>query len=443
MTTEENVKLKEYVTALSGQLRSEYTIDEKYFYGHNIKRGLRNSDGTGVIAGVSGIGSVMGYYMEDGVRVPQEGHLYYRGIDVAEIVDDHKNKNTFGYEEIAYLLLCGTLPTREQKELFNSALAEVKTLPEGFFENVIFQSPCENIMNGLSRCILAMYNYDTNPEDNSLENLLLQSVKLIARFPTVVAHLFAMKRHYYEGKSLYIHKPKAELSVSENFLRLLRRDKKYTDREAKLLDALLMLHAEHSGGNNSTFTCRCVTSTGADTYSAISAAVCSLKGPLHGGANKAVMRMIGDIRQHVSDVRDDDEISAYLDKILAGEAGDRSGKLYGIGHAVYTLSDPRAVKLKEFLKKITVELGVPEELEIAERVERLGIPKVMAIKNKDMPICANVDLYSGIVYSMLGISEDLYTPLFAIARISGWCAHRIEEIVSGGKIMRPAYRSSP
>lgn len=442
MTPENGAILKDYVGAISEQLRTEYTIDEKYYTGQNIKRGLRNADGTGVIAGVSRIGSVLGYYMEDGIRVPQPGHLYYRGIDVAQIVEAHRDNNTFGYEEVVYLLLFGSLPNAEQKKLFNAALSEAKALPDGFFENVIFQSPCENIMNGLGRCVLAMYAYDDNPDDTSLENLLLQSVKMVARFPIIVAHLFAMKRHYFEGKSLYIHNPKAELSTAENFLRLLRRDKKFSDKEAKLLDALLMLHAEHSGGNNSAFTCRCMTSTGTDTYSAIAAAVGSLKGPLHGGANAAVMKMINDIREHVSDVRDDDEVGDYLDKILDGEAGDRSGKLYGIGHAVYTMSDPRAVKLKEFLKDLTDDIGVPEELEIAERVERLGIPKLMARKNREMPLCANVDLYSGIVYSMLGIPEDLYTPLFAIARISGWCAHRIEETVSGGRIMRPAYRAA-
>lgn len=434
--------LKEYVGALGGQLGREYTINDKYYHGQSLKRGLRNANGTGVLVGVSKIGSVHGYYMEDGVRIPQPGHLYYRGIDVEEIVSAHHSNDTFGYEEVTYLLLCGSLPNEEQKRLFNAALSEATALPDGFFEDVIFKSPCSNVMNGLGRCVLALYAYDANPDDISLENVLLQSIQLVARFPTIVADLFAVKRHYFEGRSLYIHNPKEDNSVAENFLRLLRRDKKYSDKEAKLLDALLMLHAEHSGGNNSSFTCRCVTSTGTDTYSAIAAAIGSLKGPLHGGANAAVMHMINDIRTHVKDVCDDDEVGAYLDKILNKEAGDGSGKLYGIGHAVYTMSDPRAVKMKEYLLDMASEYGMSEEFEIAERVERLGVPKLIAKKNKDMPVCANVDLYSGIVYSMLGIPEDLYTPLFAIARISGWCAHRIEEIVTGGRIMRPAYRAA-
>ena len=434
--------LKGYVGALSGQLMHEYAIDEKYYQGQSVKRGLRNDNGTGVLVGVSKIGSVQGYHMEDEIRVPQPGHLYYRGIDIEEIVNAHHVNNTFGYEEVAYLLLCGSLPNEEQKKLFNAALAEATALPAGFVEDVILKTPCINIMNGLGRCVLAMYAYDSNPDDISLENVLIQSIQLVARFPTIVADLFAVKRHYFEGRSLYIHNPKAELSVAENFLRLLRRDKQYTDKEAKLLDALLMLHAEHSGGNNSSFSCRCVTSTGTDTYSAIAAAIGSLKGPLHGGANSAVMNMINDIRDHVADTCDDDEVGAYLDKILDKEAGDGSGKLYGIGHAVYTISDPRAVKMKEYLVDMVDEYGMSKEYEIAERVERLGVPKLIAKKNKEMPVCANVDLYSGIVYKMLGIPEDLYTPLFAIARISGWCAHRIEEIVTSGKIMRPAYRAA-
>jgi len=442
MAVESGEILKKYVGALSGPLRGEYAIGENFYEGFDVKRGLRNADGTGVMAGVSKIGSVQGYYIEDGVKVPQQGRLYYRGIDVADIVAAHRASDTFGYEEVAYLLLCGSLPNETQASLFGAALAEARALPAGFFEDVIFKSPCTNIMNGLGRSVLALYAYDENPDDTSVENVLLQSVRLVARFPTIVADLFAVKRHYFSGESLYIHNPKANLSVAENFLRLLRRDKTYTDREAKLLDALLMLHAEHSGGNNSAFTCRSVSSTGSDTYSAISAAVGSLKGPLHGGANAKVMSMIRDIRENVSDVHDDEAMSAYLDKLLDGEAGDRSGKLYGLGHAVYTISDPRAVLLKKLIEEMAQEKGVPEDFEIAQSVERLGIPKIRERKHMTLPISANVDLYSGIVYSILGIPEDLYTPLFAIARISGWCAHRIEEIVTGGRIMRPAYRSA-
>ncbi len=432
---------RDYVSSLADDLQREYAIDYGSLDLANVKRGLRNEDGSGVIVGMSKVGSVQGYYIEDGVRVPQEGHLYYRGIDINDIVAAHRKSNTFGYEEVAYLLIRGSLPRQDAMDRFVNALSKAKSLPNGFFENELFKSPSRNIMNTLSRAVLALYAYDSNPDDLSLNNVLFQSIELIARFPTIIAHAYSMKRHYFDGDSLYIHYSKEELSLAENFLRLVRKDKSYTDKEAKLLDTLLILHAEHSGGNNSTFTCRSVTSTGSDTYSAISAAIGSLKGPLHGGANSAVMSQIRDILDHVSDVNDDDEVGAYIDKVLAGEAGDGSGKLYGIGHAVYTISDPRAVILKRYIRETAEDSGFSDEFLIAEKIERLGIPKLMKIKNMTSPVCANVDLYSGIVYSMLGIPEDLYTPLFAMARISGWCAHRLEELVAGGRILRPAYRS--
>ncbi len=432
---------REYAGRITERLLEEYRIPASA-YDENVKRGLRNADGSGVIAGISKIGSVQGYYIEDGQRVPHEGKLFYRGYDVSEIVAAHRASDTFGYEEVAYLLLCGSLPTAEALGRFVEILSAAKTLPDGFFENELMKRPSNNIMNALASTVLSLYAYDDNPDDTSVVNVLRQSIELIARFPTIVAQTYAMKRHYYDGASLYIHNPKTELTLAENFLRLARRDKSYTDKEAKLLDALLMLHAEHSGGNNSTFTCRAVTSTGADTYGAIAAAISSLKGPLHGGANEAVMRMIGNILENVRDPRDDDEVGAYLDKILDGEANDRSGKLYGLGHAVYTVSDPRAQILKGLIEEMARDRGYSDEYLIAERVERLGIPKLMERKGKSIPIPANVDLYSGIVYKMLGIPEDLYTPLFAVSRISGWCAHRLEELITSGRIMRPAYRSA-
>lgn len=440
MDQQTSAMLTGYASALSAHIRKEYLIDSSFYTDDSVKRGLRNLDGSGVVAGVSRIGSVQGYYLQDGARIPIQGHLYYRGIDVEEIVRAHRCENTFGYEEVAYLLLCGQLPDQHQMDMFGQALDKAKALPDGFLEAEIFRTPSANIMNGLARSILSLYAYDPNPDDTSLDNVLLQSIKLIARVPTIVAQCYAMKRHYFDHASLYIHNPKEKLSVSENFLRLIRRDKSFTDSEAKLLDALLMLHAEHSGGNNSAFTCRSVSSTGSDTYSAIAAAVGSLKGPLHGGANAAVMRMIRDIHAHVTDVTDDDEIGAYLDRILDRRAGDGSGKLYGLGHAVYTLSDPRCILLKKYVRELAEEKGMTDEVEIAERIERLGIPRLMERKGKTVPISANVDLYSGIVYSLLGIPEELYTPLFAVARISGWCAHRMEEICGGPRIMRPAYR---
>ena len=442
MNSESFASPQEYARSLVDQLKINYAIDPEFYEDNNVKRGLRNGDGSGVLVGASKIGSVLGYYVQDGLRMPQPGHLYYRGIDVEDIVNAHKANDTFGYEEVAYLLLYGDLPNREQAARFNKVLSNAKALPDRFFENEVFKTPCRDIMNTLARCVLAMYAYDDNPDDTSVDNVLLQSIKLIARFPTIVAQAYAMKRHYFNGESLYIHYPKEDLSVAQNFLRIVRHDKSYTDKEAKLLDALLMLHAEHSGGNNSTFTCRAVTSTGSDTYSAIAAAIGSLKGPLHGGANAAVMHMIADIRENVRDINDEDEMSAYLDKLLDGEAGDRSGKLYGLGHAVYTISDPRCVLLKKFIRELADENGYSDEFIIAEKVESLGIPKLMARKHMTVPICANIDLYSGIVYSMLGIPEDLYTPLFAVSRISGWCAHRLEELMTSGKIMRPAYRSA-
>lgn len=432
---------REYAGRITEKLLEEYRIPVSA-YDENVKRGLRNADGSGVIAGISKIGSVQGYYIEDGRRVPHEGKLFYRGYDVQEIVAAHRASDTFGYEEVAYLLLCGSLPTAEQQERFVEILSAAKTLPDGFFENELMKRPSNNIMNALASTVLSLYAYDEDPDDTSVVNVLRQSIELIARFPTIVAQTYAMKRHYYDGASLYIHNPKTDLTLAENFLRLARRDKSYTDKEAKLLDALLMLHAEHSGGNNSTFTCRAVTSTGADTYGAIAAAISSLKGPLHGGANEAVMHMIGNILENVRDPKDDGEVGAYLDKILDGEANDRSGKLYGLGHAVYTVSDPRAQILKELIGEMARDRGYSDEYLIAERVERLGIPKLMERKGKSIPIPANVDLYSGIVYKMLGIPEDLYTPLFAVSRISGWCAHRLEELITSGRIMRPAYRSA-
>ncbi len=432
---------REYADLITDRLKREYGIPASA-YDDSVKRGLRNADGSGVVAGVSKIGSVRGYYIEDGQRVPHEGKLYYRGYDVEDIVNAHRKADTFGYEEVAYLLLCGTLPTREQEERFISILSAAKALPDGFFENELMKRPSRNIMNALGRAVLSMYAYDDNPDDTSVGNVLRQSIELIARMPTIVAQTYAMKRHYYDGASLYIHNPKTELTLAENFLRLARRDKSYTDNEAKLLDQLMMLHAEHSGGNNSTFTCRVVTSTGADTYGAIASAISSLKGPLHGGANEAVMAMIGNILDNVKDPKDDEEVGAYLDKILDGKANDGSGKIYGLGHAVYTVSDPRAAILKERISEMAADRGYSEEYLIAEKVERLGIPKLMARKNMSMPIPANVDLYSGIVYKMLGIPQDLYTPLFVVSRISGWCAHRIEELITSGRIMRPAYRSA-
>lgn len=427
--------------SLYAQMRSEYVITEDQ-YNESIKRGLRNADGTGVLVGVTRVGSVHGYMVEDGYRVPIPGKLYYRGIDVVDIVEAHKQQNSFGFEEVAYLLLMGKLPNEAEFSLFDTILSKARPLPQGFFEDMILKAPSQNIMNKLCRSVLALYSYVQNPEDNSMENVLRQSIELIARFPSIVANAYAVKRHVYDGKSLYIHNPKEKLSVAENFLRMVRSDKSYTDEEAKLLDLMLILHAEHGGGNNSAFICRALTSTGTDTFSAIAGAVGSLKGPLHGGANAKVMEMFNEIKENVRDYNDDEEVVSYLNKIMDGAAGDGSRKIYGLGHAVYTISDPRAVLLKKYAASMAEQKGMLAEFRLMESIERLGLPLIAKRKKIALPMCANVDMYSGLVYNMLGIPEDLFTPLFAIARITGWCAHRLEELITCNRIMRPGYRAA-
>jgi citrate synthase len=437
-----NVSLLQELEALKADISSAYSISDEQYSNVDVKRGLRNSDGTGVIIGVTEVGSVQGYTVIDGERVPMPGKLYYRGISATDIAEAHLKEGTFGYEEAVYLLLLGGLPNEKQYTRFREVLDEARTLPAGFIEDVIFKAPAYNLMNQLSRSVLALYSYDPSPDDTSPANMLRQSVEIVARMPLIVANAYAVMRHYLMGQSLYIHNPEPGLSLAENFLRMVREDKTYTEEEAHILDMMLMLHADHGGGNNSTFTCRCVSSTGTDTYSAISAAIGSLKGPLHGGANSKVMEMFGHIKADVSDYGDDDEIRAYLTKLLDGKAGDESGKIYGLGHAVYTVSDPRAITIKKYARTLAADKGRLEELELMESVERIGIDLIMHRKNMTIPMCANVDMYSGLIYSMLGIPVELYTPLFAIARSAGWCAHRMEEAITGNRIMRPAYRSA-
>ncbi len=437
---EEKFIIDKYMPALCADAADRYAIPESVFTSA-VHRGLRNADGTGVLVGATRIGSVRGYTMEDGERVPMDGQLLYRGIRVSDIVESHGSDGTFGYEEVAYLLLLGKLPRRFEMELFTAMMAEARPVPAGFFDDMILKNPSPDVMNGLARSILALYAYDDNPDDRSVENLMAQSVSLIARLPVIVAQTYQVKRHVYDGKSLYIHRPKDDLSLAENFLRLIRKDKAYTPEEAHLLDLMLILHAEHGAGNNSAFTCRAMSSSGTDTYSAIAGAVGSLKGPLHGGANAKVMEMFRWLNENVNDKTDDDSIRAALEKLLNREGGDGSGKIYGLGHAVYTLSDPRAAAIKKHARSMADSTGRLEEFEFMERVERLGIALLMDRKKDGFPLCANVDFYSGFVYSMLRIPPELYTPLFAIARIAGWCAHRMEEVLTGGRIMRPAYRA--
>lgn len=427
--------------AMLSRVREQYTIPDKFF-NEKVKRGLRNSDGTGVMAGVTKVGRVIGYNIEDGEIVPAKGRLFYRGINVEDIVNAHVANNTFGYEEVAYLLLMGYLPNKKEMEQFDAMLSRARALPAGFTEDIILKNPSPNVMNKLARSVLTLYSYDNDPDNTSLENMLSQSIELIARFPTIVANTYAAKRHYIDGKSLYIHYPRENLSAAENFLLMLRSDKSYTQEEAHLLDTLMILHAEHGGGNNSAFVCRALSSSGTDTYGAISGAVNSLKGPLHGGANAKVRAMFYDIKAHVDDPTDDNAMRTYLSKILDGNAGDRSGKIYGLGHAVYTLSDPRSEIIKIYAAKMAKTKGMEKDLEYLRSIERLGCPLIMERKGMSSPISSNVDLYSGFVLQMLDIPDELFTPLFAVSRISGWCAHRIEEVMSAKRIMRPAYRAA-
>ena len=406
----------------------------------NIKRGLRNDDGTGVMVGCTAVGNVLGYTIEDGERVPMPGRLIYRGYDLSDLVDGYIREQRFGFPEVAYLLLFGHLPDQEQYDMFKRLLHDFTDLPQNFTEDMILKNPSHNVMNKLGRSVLALYSCDPDPDSLSVENMMRQSIELIARFPVIAAYAYVVKRHYFDNDSLYLHRPEPELSTAENFLRMIRPDKSYTEEEAHLLDTMLMIHAEHGGGNNSTFVCRAMSSSGTDTYSAIAGAVGSLKGPLHGGANAKVMQMFRYIKENV-DPNDDGAIRDYLNKILDGEAGDRSGKIYGLGHAVYTMSDPRAVLIKRYARHLAELKGFEKDFDLLLKVEELGIPLIQERRHNNADMCANVDMYSGLVYTMLDIPEDVFTPLFASARIAGWCANRIEELVTCRRIMRPAYRA--
>ncbi|WXJ79226.1 hypothetical protein MTMBA_13080 [Moorella thermoacetica] len=417
------------------------TIDPDLYEKYNVKRGLRNKDGTGVLVGLTEIGEVHGYILDEGERTPDHGRLLYRGIDIWDIVRGFQQEGRFGFEEVCYLLLFGELPDKKRLEEFTHLLAEHRSLPDGFVEDMILKAPSNDIMNKLARSVLAAYSYDPNPDDISLRNVLRQCIELIARFPIMVAYGYQAKAHYYENKSLYIHLPQTELSTAENFLYMIRPDNQYTSLEAELLDLALVLHAEHGGGNNSAFTVHVVSSTGTDTYSVIAAATGSLKGPKHGGANIKVMKMIEDIKNNVKDWHDEEELRNYLIKILRREAFDRSGLIYGIGHAVYTLSDPRAVLLKQKAAELAREKDMEDEFGLYLAIEKMAPELFVAEKKVDKVVAPNVDFYSGFVYKMLNIPIELYTPIFAISRIAGWCAHRIEELVSGGKIFRPAYKN--
>lgn len=435
------INIDRYIDLIRSQNSTWNKIPAHYYSEYNVKRGLRNSDGTGVLAGLTSIGEVHGYVIDEGNKSPVEGKLRYRGIDIEDIVAHCMAEHRYGFEEVTFLLLFGFLPTRELLDTFTAQLADMRNLPFEFTEDMILKAPGKNVMNKLGRGILALYSYDDNPDDISIPNLIRQSLELIARFPVLIANSYACKRHYFDNQSLVIHNPNPKLSTAENFLYMIRDDNQYTELEAQILDLAMMLQAEHGGGNNSAFAVHVLSSTGTDTYSAIAAAVGSLKGPKHGGANDKMMSQMNEIKENVKNWEDEGEVLEYLKKILRKEAGDGKGLIYGMGHAVYTLSDPRAVILKERAEYLAEETGNSKEFALYDLVERLAPVAFRELKGTDKPICANVDFYSGFVYQMLKIPQELFTPIFAMSRIVGWCAHRMEEIMTSNKIIRPAYRS--
>lgn len=422
------------------ELKKLYGIEPALYEKYNVKRGLRNKDGTGVLVGLTKIGEVRGYMIDESDKVSIPGKLMYRGINMADIVNENAKRNRHAFEETMYLILMGKLPTKDELSEFKDILSEHRALPAGFTEDMILKAPSPNIMNKLARSVLASYSYDKDPDNLEIGNLLRQSVELIARFPAMVAYAYQAKKHYYDHDSLYLHSPKPDYDTAENILHLIRRDNSFTKLEADTLDLMLVIHAEHGGGNNSSFATHVVSSSGTDTYSAIAAAVGSLKGPKHGGANAKVMGMIDEIKQNC-DWRDEGSLRDYLVKIINKEAYDKTGLIYGMGHAVYTLSDPRAQLLKAKALEMAESTGSTDEFLMYERIERMTPELFSQIKGGGKQLCANVDLYSGFVYSMMNIPEELYTPLFAVSRVASWCAHRMEEVVAGGKIIRPAYKS--
>lgn len=415
-------------------------ISKDLFSEFGVKAGLRDENGRGVLAGLTNISEVQAFEYKDGVKIPCEGRLYYRGYDVNDLIAGSADKKS-AYEEAAYLLLFGSLPSNEELEKFCRVLFEGSFMPVNFTRDVIMKAPSADIMNSMTRSVLTLASYDKRASDLSLGNVLRQCMELISVFPMLAVYGYQAYSHYEKGESLYIHNPEPALSLAENFLRMLRPDMQYTPLEARVLDVALLLHAEHGGGNNSTFTTRVVTSSGSDTYSSIAAALCSLKGSRHGGANLMVMNMMDDIKAHVKDYEDKDEVSWYLDKILNKQAFDHKGLIYGMGHAVYSLSDPREVIFRGYVEKLAAEKGREHDLALYANIEAAA-PELIAKERRIFKgVSPNVDFYSGFVYDMLGIPRELYTPLFAAARIAGWSAHRIEEMVSADKIIRPAYKT--
>jgi citrate synthase len=426
------------LTALS---ESSNTINPELFTKYEVKRGLRDLDGRGVLVGLTEIGEVHSYIVDENELIPVPGRLSYRGIDVADITAGYLKDERYGFEETTYLLLFGKLPNKQELAEFETLLGNHRKLPDNFASDMIFKAPSKDIMNVLARSVLSLYSFDEKPDDTSMQNVLRQCINLIACFPTIAVYGYQAYAHYHGNDSLYIHPPRPDLTTAENILYMLRPDKGYTKLEATLLDLALILHAEHGGGNNSSFTTHLVTSSGTDTYSVIAAALGSLKGPKHGGANIKVVHMFEDMKQNIKDWTNDEEIEDYLMRLLNRQAFDKAGLIYGIGHAVYSVSDPRAIILKNYAGELAKEKGLENEYNFYTKVEELA-PKVIGdVRKMYKGVSANVDFYSGFVYSMLNLPMELYTPLFAIARITGWSAHRMEELVNKGKIIRPAYKS--
>lgn len=429
------------LSSLCSEFSKYNCIDPLDYEKYHVKRGLRNEDGSGVMAGLTRICNVHGYIIDDGERQPVDGRLFYRGIDIGDIIAGCRSDGHFGFEEVIWLLLFGYLPDRTRLEWFKNVLANSRDLPDYFAEDMIIKAPSPNIMNKISRSVLALYSYDNNPDDISTENVLRQSISLIAKLPTIMTYAYQVKRRYYDGESMFFHPIDTNQTIAEFVLSNIRPDRKFTELEAKVIDECLILHADHGGGNNSAFTTRVLSSSGTDTYAAISAAVGSLKGPRHGGANIKVLEMLEMLKAEIGDNWTDGEIRDYIVRLINREAGDKSGLVYGMGHAVYTVSDPRAIILKQRALELTQSSELYNDFKLLDAIERL-MPHVLAeLKGGELSICANVDLYSGLVYRSMGISPDLFTPLFAVSRIAGWCAHRIEEITSNSRIIRPAYKA--
>ncbi|KGF08202.1 citrate synthase [Tissierellia bacterium S5-A11] len=427
-------RLKRYARVIE---RRAY-IDPQFYEDHKIKRGLRNKNGTGVLVGVTGVADVVGYAYEDGKKIPTPGRLDYRGYSVEEILKGARERQSHAFEEVSYLLLFGQLPTQEDLDLYHETLWSLTALPGGYLEDVILKTANKNLMNKIMQSVLSLYSYDPDPDNTEIFNVLNQSLGLIAKMPMILAYCYAAKRHYVDDASLIIHRPKSNYDPAENLLHMIRPDSSFTEEEAQILDTLMVLHAEHGGGNNSAFATHVVSSSGTDSYSAITTALGSLKGPRHGGANLMVDSMVTDLKDKASDWTKAGQVKKYLEAVLDKKAFDRSGLIYGLGHAVYTLSDPRALLLKERARTLAQSKNCPEEYQLIENIEKIGGDLIAEKFALPHPAPANVDLYSGLIFHLLGIPRDLFTPIFALSRTTGWCAHRLEQVLDK-KIMRPAY----